>query len=132
MPRMEPPVSEASKPFWEATKSKELHLQWCRDCNRAVHYPREACPNCLGSNLEFRPSSGVGEVYAVSVMHRPGNPAMADKIPYAVAIVELEGGARMMTNVEGMPAMDVKVGQKVKVTWEELSDGRHLPIFGPA
>jgi uncharacterized protein len=130
--RMEPPVSFASQGFWEATKKRELVLQWCKDCDKAIHYPREACPHCLGTNLEWRPSSGRGEVHAFSVMHRPANPMMADRVPYTVAIVELEGGARMMTNIEGCPPEDVKVGMPVKVIWDELSDGRHLPIFGPA
>jgi hypothetical protein len=128
---MEPPVSEAAQPFWDATKKGELVLQWCKHCDKVIHYPREACPHCLGTSLEFRPSSGVGEVYAASVMHRAGNPSFADQVPYVVGLVELEGGARLMTNIVGCEPSSVKVGMQVKVKWEPLSDGRQLPLFEP-
>src|SRR5262249_6127571 len=110
----------------------KLVLQWCSDCDQAVHYPREACPACFGSSLEWRASSGVGEVHACSVMHRAGNPGMADQVPYTVALVELEGGARLMTNIANCDPEKVAVGMKVKVSWEPLSDGRNLPLFEPA
>lgn len=129
--RFEPPVSEVARPFWDATRERRLVLQWCRTCEQPVHYPREVCPRCLGTELEYRPASGRGEVYAFSVMHRPGNPLMADRVPYVVALVDLEEGARMMSNVVGCEPDAVRVGQPVRVTWEPLSDGRALPQFEP-
>lgn len=120
-----PPTSELTQPFWDATEDKTLLLQWCTVCDRVVHYPREACPTCLGSALEWRASSGQGEVYAVSVQARAAE-------PYAVALVDLEEGARMMTNIVGVDDLyAVKVGTPVRVTWEALDDGRHLPQFEP-
>ncbi|MCZ6464253.1 MAG: Zn-ribbon domain-containing OB-fold protein [Proteobacteria bacterium] len=130
--RVEPPVSPISKPFWDATRERRLVLQWCRDCDAPVHYPREACPRCLSASLEWRAASGRGEVYAVSIMHRPGNPGMADRVPYTVALVDLDEGARLMTNVVGCKPSDVRVGMRVAVTWEPLRDGRALPLFEPA
>lgn len=132
MPRMEPPASEAGQGFWDATKESKLVLQWCKDCDRVIHYPRDACPSCLRTNLEWRPSSGKGEVYAFSVMHRAGSPMMQDQVPYVVGLVELEGGARMMTNIVGVDHEKVKVGMPVQVKWEPMSDGRNLPLFEPA
>ncbi len=129
--RLEPPVTDVSRPFWDATRERRLVIQWCGACESTVHYPREICPTCLGSELEFRPSSGAGEVHAWTVMHSPAHPGMADAAPYVVALVELTEGARMMTNVVGCPPGDVRVGLPVSVTWEELSDGRHLPLFMP-
>ncbi len=129
--RFEPPVSEIAKPFWEASRKRELVLQWCRSCDRVIHYPREICPACMGADLEWRSASGRGEVYAYSVMHRPGNPLMADRVPYTVALVDLEEGARLMTNIVGCEPDSVEVGMAVQITWEELSDGRNLPQFEP-
>jgi len=62
--RFEPPTSRAARPFWEASREQRLVLQWCRSCDEPIHYPRDACPQCLGDDLEFRPSAGTGEVYA--------------------------------------------------------------------
>ena len=129
--RMEPPESEAAAPFWEATREQRLVLQWCRHCQRVIHFPREVCPSCLGDDLEFRPASGRGVVYAASVMPKPANPTMAGREPYVVALIDLEEGARMMSNVVGIPPGTVQPGRPVRVTWEPLPDGRHLPLFEP-
>jgi uncharacterized OB-fold protein len=129
--RFEPPQSEATRPFWAASRDRRLVLQWCRTCERAIHYPRDACPRCLGEALEFRPSPGVGTVYAISVMPKPANPLMAGREPYAVALIDLEDGVRFMSNVVGIDPYAVQVGMPVRLTWEPLSDGRHLPQFAP-
>ncbi|MGH2809009.1 MAG: Zn-ribbon domain-containing OB-fold protein [Actinomycetota bacterium] len=130
-PRFEPPPSQTGEPFWAATKDHEFVIQHCTSCNRAIHYPRDICPHCHSLELEFRPASGNGEVYAFSVMHRPGNPSMQDRVPYVVALIDLDEGARMMSNVVGCEPAEVRVGMPVQVTWEDLSDGRALPLFEP-
>lgn len=130
--RMEPPATELTEEFWDATRDRRLVLMWCRSCGRLVHYPREFCPNCFGDDLEYRPASGHGEVYAYTVIHRAQNPSMQDQVPYVVAIVETEEGARMMSNIVNIAPDRVKVGMPVSLTWEGLSDGRNLPLFEPA
>jgi len=130
--RFEPPSSRAGRPFWEASREQRLVLQWCRACDEPIHYPRDACPRCLGDDLEFRPSAGTGEVYAASTMPKPGNPLMAGREPYVVALVALDDGVRLMTNLVDVDPDDVRIGQRVEVTWEPLSDGRHLPQFRPS
>lgn len=128
--RFEPAMSEVTEPFWEATRNQEFLLQWCAPCDTAIFYPREVCPICLGSEgLEWRPSSGDGTVYAASVQHKPGNPLMADRVPYVVALIELAEGPRLMSNVINCPPDDVAIGAAVRLTWEALSDGRNLPQF---
>lgn len=127
--RIEPPVTETSRPFWDATRDRRLVLQWCATCERPVWYPREVCPRCFGSTLEWRPASGRGEIYAVTIEHKPQNPAMADLAPYTVALVALDEGVRMLSSVVGTPAAEVRIAQRVQVCWEELSDGRNLPLF---
>lgn len=130
--RLEPPVTDVSAPFWEATEGKRLTVQRCADCSAWIWYPRSACTACLGEDLRWTEVSGEGSVYAVSVHYRPGVAEMEDRVPYAVALVELREGVRMLTNVVGCDPESVQVGQRVSVAWELLSDGRHLPVFGPA
>ena len=72
--------------------------------------------------------AGTGTVYAVSVQYRPGTPQMRDRTPYAVALIDLDAGVRVMSNVMGDPEA-VAVGDRVDATWEPLSDGRHLLVF---
>lgn len=127
--RFEPPESAAAEPFWAASRDRRLVLQWCRSCDEPIHYPRDACPQCLGDDLEFRPASGRGSIYAVSVMPKPANPLMAGREPYAVALVELEEGVRMMSNIVGVEPDSATIGMAVRITWEPLSDGRNLPQF---
>ena len=129
--RFEPPVSEASQPFWDATREERFLIQWCTACDQVVFYPRENCPSCLGTSFEWKQASGKGTVYASSVQHRAANPLMANRVPYVVAMVELEEGIRIMSNVIDCAPDDVVVGQAVQLTWEPLSDGRNLPQFSP-
>lgn len=128
---LEPPASPAAAPFWEATRREELVLPWCTACERPFWYPREVCPACLGDAVEWRPASGAGEVYAVSVQHRAGPGRDESDGPYAVALVDLPEGVRLMANVVGCPPEDVAVGMAVRVAWEPLSDGRKLPQMTP-
>jgi hypothetical protein len=127
---MEPVATTASEPFWEATRDKRLVIQWCLDCEQPVHFPREVCPRCLGTRLEYRPSAGTAIVHTVVVEHKVPSPMGGDG-PYAIALVDLDEGVRLMTNVVGIAPADVTVGMAVQVAWEPLSDGRHLPLFEP-
>jgi uncharacterized protein len=134
--RIEPPIGAESGPFWEATREGRLLVQWCTACDRGIFYPRAFCPHCgvPGSALEWRPASGRATVYSAAVEHRPeaAGAMFSGGAPYCVALVDLEEGVRMMTNVVGCPPDDVRCGLAVSVTWEPLSDGRQLPLFAPA
>ncbi|HZT67756.1 MAG TPA: Zn-ribbon domain-containing OB-fold protein [Acidimicrobiales bacterium] len=130
--RLEPPVSPEAAPFWDATRQRQLMLQWCRACDLPVHHPRVLCPRCGGTDLDWREAAGRGRVHAFTVLHRPGNPTMAERVPYVVALIDLEEGARMMSNVVGCEPGRVAVGMPVRVGWEDLPDGRALPVFEPA
>ncbi len=135
--RLEPDATAVSDPFWDATKEQRYLVQWCGACKAPIFYPREVCPACLSAeSLEWRESSGRGTVYAVSVQHRPANPTMADRVPYVVALVEVDAGdgastVRVMTNVVNCDPLTVRIGDAVTLAWEPLSDGRQLPLFQP-
>jgi uncharacterized protein len=130
-PRMEPPSSPVSEPFWEATRHRRLLVQWCLDCDKSVFFPREICPGCMGSNLEWREASGDGTLHSFTINYVSPSPT-AQEGPFAVALVDLAEGPRMMTNVVGLPLDELQVGMKLRVTWDEISDGRNYPMFEPA
>ena len=130
--RIEPPVSPVSKPFWDATRDQRFVLPWSRASETPMWYPREVDPAAPDAAIEWREASGDGVVYAASVHHRPGPGRDAADGPYVVALIELAEGVRMMSNVVGCPPDDVTVGMPVRLVWEPLSDGRHLPQFTPA
>jgi uncharacterized protein len=136
--RLEPPLDPDLTAFWDGTREQRLLIPTCRSCGNPFWYPRPTCPHCLSADLEWKPSSGRGEVAAVSVMYRPANPMMADKVPYAVVLVDLDdpSGAgdarvRVMSNMVEIDAESVRIGMRVELVWEALSDGRHLWLFRP-
>ncbi|MGH9301194.1 MAG: Zn-ribbon domain-containing OB-fold protein [Acidimicrobiales bacterium] len=150
MSRPQPVATPTSQPFWDATRQQRYLLQWCRTCDRPVHFPRSACPRCLGSDMEWRPAGGKGRVYTFTVDHRPSDPAFnpvgrehqagskehevesKEAQPYVIALVDLDEGVRVMTNVVGCDPEMIQVGMRVELAWEPLEDGRYLPLFTPA
>jgi uncharacterized OB-fold protein len=131
--RFEPPVGPDSGPFWAGTREGQFLLQWCTACERAVFYPRAFCPHCPdgAGPLEWREASGRGTVYAAGVEHRPEavGATFSGGQPFCVALIELDEGVRLVSNVVGCPPDEVQCGVAVVLTWEPLSDGRQLPLF---
>ena len=118
---MEPPMDPELTTFWDGTREQQLLLPHCSDCGTVFWYPRATCPSCLSEAIDWKPSAGTGSVHAVSVMARGDD-------PYAVVLVDLDDGVRLMSNTT---TPDVQVGARVRLTWEALSDGRHLWLFEP-
>jgi uncharacterized OB-fold protein len=123
-----PAPTALSAEFWKATEHRRLVMQRCASCRRIVWYPRYICPGCGSRELPWEELGGHGVIYAVSVHHRSPTPALAGRTPYSVVLVDLDEGARMMSNVFGTVA---SVGDRVTVAWEPLADGRNLPVFEP-
>jgi uncharacterized OB-fold protein len=123
-----PPESPAGAPFWAATRDERLVLPWCASCEVAHWYPRGFCPTCLGPDIEWRPSEGRGVVHAVSVQPKAAHPSLADRLPYAVALVDLDDGVRMLMAVAAEDPWAVRIGDAVTLGWEPLADGRNLPV----
>jgi hypothetical protein len=133
--RFEPPIGVEGHEFWDATRERRLLVQWCTACDRGVFYPRVFCPHCAAGRgaLKWRDASGRATVYAAGVENKAeaAGATFSNGQPYCVALVDLEEGVRMLTNVIGCPPDEVHSGMAVTVTWEPLSDGRQLPLFQP-
>jgi len=120
--------------YWEKAKAHELWIMRCDDCQQAYFYPRAICPNCFSRNTRWLQSSGRGVLYAFTVVHRGPTPAFRDAVPYVGALVQLEEGVRIPTNlveVEPDPA-NIKVGMPVEVIFEDVTESITLPKFRPA
>lgn len=127
-----PAVTPDLQPFFEGAKHRELRVQRCRACG-ALRFPaRTICSECLATEAEWIPVSGRGEVFSFNVMHQVYHPGFAAEVPYAVVIVRLVEGPKMVTNLIGVDAHAVHIGMPVRVVFEDLSDDVTLPKFVPA
>jgi uncharacterized OB-fold protein len=131
--RLIPPIDALTEPYWEAARRQELVMQRCENCDQWQFPPRANCAGCGSSALAWRPVDGGGTVYSYTIARRPPHPVFAGQCPLAIAIIELEEGLRMMSNVVGCDAADVHVGMAVRVVFEPIDDSEVvLPVFAPA
>ncbi len=120
-----------TQPFWDGCAAGELRIQRCLDCAKPYFYPRPVCPACGSANVEWFSASGEATLYSYVISHRPA-PGFGEA-PYAVAVVQLAEGPRMMTNLTGVPntPQDLVLDMPLRVTFERRGDVT-LPIFAPA
>lgn len=129
--RLVPAPDPVTEPFWKAASQGVLSMQRCTGCKKLVFYPRPLCPNCGSHELEWQQLPGKGTVYSFSVVHRPAHPGMAAEVPYIVALVEVEEGVRLMTNLVDCDPGDVEVGLEVEVIFQRISEEIAIPLFRP-
>jgi uncharacterized OB-fold protein len=124
-----PVVDADSAPYWDALREHRLVLKRCNECNRFHFFPRAICPHCYSDSLEWAQVSGFGELYTYTVARRPAGPAFKPDAPYIVALVTLDEGPRMMTNLINIAPADVRIGARVAVSYDDVTDKITLPKF---
>lgn len=125
-----PRPSVFSQPFWDACKRGELTFQRCNVCEGIVFIPQPACTHCLSGDLRWERSAGKGAIYSWTVVWRPQTPAF--QIPYAIAIIDVDEGYQMMTNIIGVDPATLEVGQRVEVSFHKMNDEITMPYFRAA
>lgn len=122
-----------TKTYWDSVKAHAMQMQQCDACNKFVFYPRNVCPHCGARTLSWKSVSGKGKVYGFTISHQKGMPAFGEEVPYTIAVVELEEGVRMMTNLVGIEPdpNKIKVGMEVVVHYDDVTDAITLPKFKP-
>jgi uncharacterized OB-fold protein len=120
-----------TRPFWDACREGRFLVKHCNACGRDHFYPRPFCPKCWSPDVEWKPAAGRGTVYTYSVVHVNDLPPFSERVPYVAAIVELDEGPRVMTNIEGVPFEELHVGQSVEVDFKPISDEITIPVFRP-
>ncbi len=126
--RPKPDPNADTSAYWEAARRGELLLQRCRQCRRYQFYPRSHCRYC-GGEPAWERALGRGTVYSYTLVQRPAGPGF--EAPYVVALVDLEEGPRMMTNIVDCPPATVCIGMSVAITFQTVEDGFVLPQFRP-
>jgi uncharacterized OB-fold protein len=131
-PKPLPEPTDYSRPFWEACRKHELRVQRCQQCGALIHYPKVHCPHDGCDRFDWVQMSGRGSVYSFIVAQRAFHPGFKADLPYTVAVIELEEGPRMMSNVIGLDPDDVYIGMPVEVQFEDVNEEFSLPKFRPA
>jgi uncharacterized OB-fold protein len=127
------PVADAdSAPFWDGCRAGELRLQQCADCGAHRYPPASLCPACGGGETRWAALSGRGTVFSwIVVVHPSPRAVYADEVPYVVALIDLEEGVHMASNIVGCAPEDVTAGMPVEVVFEKVSEEITLPKFRP-
>ncbi|NQT73109.1 MAG: Zn-ribbon domain-containing OB-fold protein [Chloroflexi bacterium] len=127
---MRPYIDLDNQGYWDAVKNHKLVLQYCTKCNRFIHPPRPMCPTCRSQDtMEWKESSGKGILYSYVMFTSPKMAYPAYELPYAVVLVELEEGVRIVTNTHEIEPDEVQIGLPVEVMFEDLPDGQTVYRF---
>ena len=126
-----PHVTPLTQPFWEAAKAGRLVVQQCGACGQRRFPPSKICDSCLSDAATWVDVSGQGTVWSVCEFHRAYFKSFAAELPYNVALVRLDEGPRLYTNIVGIPYEAIKIGMRVNAVFEPVTDDVTLVKFGP-
>ena len=128
--RPAPSMTADTEFFWDGAKQHRLLIQRCGGCGTLRHPPRPMCPRCRSFDWDTAEASGRGTVYSFVMPRHPALPWFDDG--FIVALVELEEGTRLVTNLVGVEPDAVSIGMPVVVRFEVFDGGLVLPMFTPA
>ena len=129
MQRPAPIVTEDNAPFWDADEERLLVAQRCARCGRLRHPPRPMCPECHSLDVEVTTLSGRGVVYSYAVLHHPQHPAF--EYPVLAALIDLDEGVRVVSNLVGVAPDELRIGVPVQVEFVPTDGDHHVPVFRP-
>lgn len=127
-----PEPTPETRVFWEKTREHQLWIQRCVPCSRPFFYPRFHCPVCLSEEVKWFHASGQGTLYSYLINHRPP-PGFEDDGPYAIAIVQLQEGPRMMSNIVEVANTpeNLKIDMPLEVVFEDITPDITIPKWRP-
>lgn len=131
MPKPAPNIDDEG--FWRSCNERQLRFQGCVDCGAVRHPPTPICGSCLSTQTTWVDAPNVGEVFTFTVVWHASHPAVAQNLPYVVAVVEFPAlpGVRLVSNVTDCDATEVCIGMQVALWWDEVSPGVLVPRFRP-
>ncbi len=129
MDQVSTPTDADSKRFWEGVREGRLLFQKCGSCGAVQFPPRYHCATCWSEELGWIESTGKGTIESFTIVHRAPTPAFGEKVPYVVAAIVVDEGPRMIAGILGEDALDIRIGDSVKVEFCEDGAGRVLPQF---
>lgn len=122
MPTIPPRATEVSRPYWDACREHRLIMQNCHDCNKLTFFPAYMCPTCGGDRLQWQELSGRGRIHSVTRVFHPAAPVFRESTPYVVALIQVEEGPIMMSNIVGANAMEAAIDDEVQVEFQEVGE----------
>lgn len=128
------PVPQGESDFyWEKTKKQELWLRKCDDCGEPYFYPRDISPCCFSKNTSWVKASGKAKLHTYGIVHRAPHPGFQEDTPYVTAIVELDEGPKIPTNIvmDDPTPEKLPIGLQVEVVFEDITEDITLPKFRP-
>ena len=126
-----PKPNSDTRPFWDGCRGHQLKFQKCRNCHHVRWPPSVICPQCYSNDAEWITASGRGTVYTYAVYQQAFHEAFKDDIPYVTAVVELEEGPHLITNVIDCKPDELKCDMPVEVVWNDVTTEFSLPKFSP-
>lgn len=131
-PDVFPVPDERSRPFFDGAREGRLMLQRCKACATWLHPVRSRCPACAAPELEWAPASGRARLYSWGRLHRAYLPQHQNRLPLDLAVVDLEEGVRMQSNLVGAAPSEIRAGMPLEVDFERVSPDVAIPVFRPA
>jgi uncharacterized OB-fold protein len=124
-----PHPSPESLPFWEGAAANKLMLPRCNACGQFWFPPSQRCRHCLSADFAWHESRGEGRIYSFVVYHRVYHPGFENDVPYVVAVIELDEGPRLLSNIVGASWEDIRCDMRVRVVFEDAGSGITIPKF---
>ena len=124
-----PDTRNAGAAFWSKAAEGVLVVPKCTECGRTFWHPRPRCPHCGSERVDWIRASGRGTVHTYTVVRQSDDPYFKTKAPYAVAMIDLDEGVRIMTNIVDTPLAALAVGMRVEVVFEDAGGGIAIPLF---
>ena len=120
--------------YWQKAKEHELWLRKCNACGEVYFYPRDISPCCFSKDTSWTQVSGNATLFTYGIVQRAPHPGFRDDVPFVTAIVELEEGPQMATNIviDDPTPENLQVGMPLQVVFEDINDTIALPKFKPA
>jgi uncharacterized OB-fold protein len=126
-----PTIDDDTRPFWQAARERRFLIARCRACGEAHHYPRPFCPRCWSDDVVWEDASGRATLYTYSTVFMNDLPPFKERLPYVAAMVDLDEGPRVMTNVIDCDPTDLSIGMELQIDFREITEEISVPVFRP-
>lgn len=128
-----PVVDNTSIEYWKAAKEREvILLRHCNSCGTNIFYPRPFCPACDSDDVRWQAASGRATLYTFSIVRHNDLPPFNGRTPYVAAVVRLEEGPHMVTNLVEVEFDQVRIGMPLSAQFMQIDEEFTLPVFRPA
>jgi uncharacterized OB-fold protein len=128
-PRPVPDIRNAGAKYWAAAAVGVLLVPTCMQCGRPFWHARPRCPRCGSDQVNWIESAGKGAIHTFTVVRQTADPFFRTQLPYAIAMIDLDEGVRVMSNVVQTPLDALRIGMRVEVQFEIVAAAIGIPLF---